>query len=210
MDVVPSEPDRWPRIRTGRWCGKREVQMSDVSVAKSAGLAGGATPARIERWGRSAFLAATGCFALAVGVLVYLTDRGVSQAMLIPTLGALAGSNAFGVLGQWLPSFVHPFSFSLFTAAALPSCSVPRYGACAVWCAVNVAFEVGQHPRVSAHVTEALQGTFGRNPLTRPLANYFLRGTFDVGDIVAAIVGALAAAGVLRLMQRGSETQHAQ
>jgi hypothetical protein len=152
---------------------------------------------------------AIGSLALAVGLLVYMTDRDAAHAMLFPAVAALDSGPVFGILGLCLPSFAHPFAFSLFTAAALPSRSAWRYCACAAWCAVNVAFEMGQHPRVNAPLAEALQGSFGPTLLTRPLANYFLRGSFDVGDIAAATAGALAAAGVLYLVHR-LETRHAQ
>jgi hypothetical protein len=115
----------------------------------------------------------------------------------------------FGALGQWLPSYAHPFAFSLFTAAALPPSAAPRYGACATWCAVNVAFELGQHPQLSGRLAEALRAGFGQNALARSLAGYFVRGTFDVGDLVAAVLGAMAAAGVLRLMHCVPEDDHA-
>jgi len=156
-----------------------------------------------------ALLVAIGSLGLAVGLLVYMTDRDAAHAMLFPAGAGLASGPIFGILGLCLPSFVHPFAFSLFTAAALPSRSAWRYGACAAWCAVNVAFEVGQHPQVNAPLAEALQGSFGPTLLTRPLANYFLRGSFDVGDIAAATAGALAAAGVLYLIHR-LETRYAQ
>jgi hypothetical protein len=161
-------------------------------------------------WGRPALLAALGWLALAVKTLVYLTDRGASRPVLAPAVGAFAGSSVFGAIGQWLPSFVHLFSFALFTAAAVPPRLSPAYGACVAWCAVSIAFEVGQHPHLNAHLAEAIWGAFGQTPLTRFVANYFLRGTFDVGDIVAAMLGALAAAVVLRLMHCSLENSHAQ
>jgi hypothetical protein len=179
-------------------------------VTKVAASTNPTATAGFESWGRFACLAAAGCFALALGLLVYLADRDASRAVLTPTVSALAGSHWFGALGQWLPSFVHPLAFSLFTAAALPSHSPWQYGACAAWCVINVAFEVGQHPHVSARLADALQAGLGQTPLARTLANYFVRGTFDGGDIVAAILGALAAASVLRLMQRFSANKHAQ
>lgn len=159
--------------------------------------------------GQSACLALTGTVALALGVLVYLTDRDAAHAQLVPAIAALAGSQVFSAPGQWLPSFVHPFAFSLFTAAALPPSAAPRDGVCATWCAVNVAFELGQHQQLSARLAEALQAGFGQGALARSLANYFVRGTFDVGDLVAAVLGAMAAAGVLRLMHRVSKDDHA-
>ncbi len=166
--------------------------------------------ARVKVWGRPAALAAIGCAVFALGLLVYLMDRDASKAALMPSVAWLAGSNAFGALGGWLPSFVHTFAFSLFTAAVLPERSVPRYGACVAWCAVNVAFEVGQHPLVSVRLAEVLQGGLGGVPFTLPLAGYFAHGTFGPGDIVAALLGALAAGAVLRLMHRGRKENHAQ
>lgn len=171
--------------------------------------AGSRPPAtRLAEGGSAALLAATGSLALALGLLVYLTGREASHALLIPGVAVLAGSGWFGVLGHWLPSLVHPFAFSLFTAASLPSLSSWRYGACFAWSAVNVAFEVGQHADVSARLAEVLHSSLGQTALTRTLANYFVRGTFDGGDIVAAVIGALAAAGVLRLVLSISENDH--
>lgn len=181
-----------------------------AGIAKCVQSANRTTVAREKAWRWPASLAAIGLVAFAVGLLVYLTDRDASKATLIPAVALLAGSNLFGALGGWLPSFVHTFAFSLFTAAALPQHSAPRYGTCVAWFAVNVAFETGQHPLISVRLAEVLQGAFGGMPLTRPLANYFAHGTFDPGDIVAALLGALAAAAVLRLMHCGRKANHAQ
>jgi hypothetical protein len=182
--------------------------MSDTTIGAAFSRADSLAASGLEGRVRPALLAVIAGVALVVGALVYLTDRAV--APLAPAIGALAGSRVFGALGQWLPSFVHPFAFSLFSAAALPWRAAPRYGVCVAWWAVNVAFEIGQHPWARAPIAELLQGSLGRLPLTRPLADYFTRGTFDVGDILAATAGALAAAAVLRLMQGRSESQHAQ
>jgi hypothetical protein len=184
--------------------------MWNAAIANGAGSANRAKLARVDGWGRSASIAAIACAAFAVGLLVYLMDRDASKAPLIPTVASLTGSHVFGALGGWLPSFVHTFAFSLFTAAVLPERPVPRYGVCFAWFAVNVAFEIGQHPLVSVRLAEALQGDFGGMPLTQPLAGYFVHGTFDLGDIVAALLGAIAAGAVLRLMHRGPKENHAQ
>ena len=184
--------------------------MPGFTIVKCMASASPAAAPRAEGWGRPASLAAIGLVALAVGLLVYLTDRDASKAALIPTIAWLAGSHVFGALGGWLPSFVHTFAFSLFTAAALPERSVPRYGACLAWFAVNAAFEVGQHPQISVRLAEALQDGLGGSPFSQPLASYFVYGTFDYGDIVAALLGALAAAAALHLMHRGRRAIHAQ
>jgi hypothetical protein len=72
---------------------------------------------------------------------------------------------------------------------------------------VNVVFEVAQHPSLNTSVAQAIEQAWGRNALTRPLTSYVLRGTFDVGDLVAATAGALVAAQVLALARRW-EMQH--
>lgn len=154
-------------------------------------------------------LAALGGFTLAVAMLVYMADRDPAAALLFPTIAALHGGPVFGALGAWLPSFVHPFAFSLLTAAVLPARSDWRLTACAAWGVVNVGFEVGQHPDVGARLADWLQSDGSASPLTRALSNYFVRGTFDVADIVAALLGAAAAAGVLCWMRGPLEKHHA-
>ncbi|MBK8104600.1 MAG: hypothetical protein IPK42_03155 [Betaproteobacteria bacterium] len=163
---------------------------------------------RVRRANPPAVLVGLGGFALLVGVLVYLIDRDPARAMLFPRIAALDTGALFGAIGAWLPSFIHTFAFSLFTAAALKRAASPAYGACAAWWAVNLAFEAGQHEQLSSYFADWLNLAFGPTWLARALSNYFLRGTFDVGDIAAVTAGALAAAGVLVLVQH-QETRHA-
>lgn len=148
----------------------------------------------------SARLAALGLLGLAAGTLVYLTDRDPARAALIPAIPLLAGLGLFGGPGTWFPSFVHPFAFSLFTAAIQPARRSPAYWACALWWAINVAFEVAQAPDVSAAVADVLPQLFGRTWLTDTISNYLLRGTFAAADLVAATAGAATAAAVLRFI----------
>ena len=82
--------------------------------------------------------------ALALGTAIYVIDRAPGSATLIPSWRAFTGAALFGAMGAWLPSFVHPFSFGLLTAAALPPASSWRLRGCAAWGAVNAAFELGQ------------------------------------------------------------------
>jgi hypothetical protein len=183
--------------------------MQHLSTEACTGVAQGGNTPVLARWRHPAILVASGCAALALGLLVYASDRGAMPGSLWPTAGAVAGRHFFGPFGQWLPSFVHTFAFALFTAAALAPSTRPRYGACLAWGAVNVAFEIGQHPRLSARLADLLQISFGDAPTTQALARYFVHGTFDPGDIVAALLGSLAAAAVLRINQEHREHQHA-
>jgi hypothetical protein len=72
---------------------------------------------------------------------------------------------------------------------------------------VNLAFELGQHPRFSTPLADALQAGGGQHPLATATARYFLHGRFDWSDIAALSAGALAAAAVLRLFHT-SEQRH--
>lgn len=132
-----------------------------------------------------AILVAAACSALATGLLVYVADRASSPPALVLPIASKGWGPFFGLAGQWLPSFLHPFAFALLTAAARPRDASPAYGACFAWWAVNVLLEAGQHPRLR-----------------------LLQGTFDVGDVMAATLGALAAAAVIALVHR-MEGQHA-
>jgi hypothetical protein len=146
-------------------------------------------------------LGAVGCLALAAGTLVYLTDRDPSRAALIPAIPVLAGLGLFGGLGAWLPSFVHPFAFSLFTAALAPASKPPAYWACAMWWGINVGFEVAQTPLIGPSLASGLCDPLWPAWLADALSNFAMHGTFDVADLIAATAGALAAALLLRSTQ---------
>jgi len=108
-------------------------------------------------------------------------------------LAALSCLALLSAFGRSLPTLLHTFTFSLFTAVALRRGGRGGYAACIAWCAVNVVFEVGQHQHWSAHLAALMHGG-----LRQQLVNCLLRGTFDVGEMIAAVAGALLAAAVLR------------
>lgn len=156
----------------------------------------------------NAIFGVVAAFALAAGTLVYLADRPAPPALFVGASALLAMGPLFGTLGQWLPSFAHPFAFSLLTAAARPAGSPPAYGACWAWWAINVAFEIGQHPAVRAPLAATIHDLLGDAWAGHRLADYFIHGAFDVGDLVAVTLGALAAAALLRGTHRW-EVRHA-
>jgi hypothetical protein len=150
-----------------------------------------------------ALLVGVAVIALGLGLLVYLADRPAGSAQWLPGLPGLpirGGRPLFGAVGPWLPSFVHPFAFGLLSAAAARRRATPAYGAVAAWWAVNLAFELGQHPRLSAPISQALQSGFGPWPPAQALSRYLLNGRFDGADLLALSAGALAAAALLRLL----------
>ena len=146
---------------------------------------------------RPSTLAALGGVLLVIGLAVYLGDRPPGHAMLLPAWPRPSGGAWFGSVGPWLPSFIHPFAFSLLTVAALGPSRRPRYGACMAWGAVNAAFELGQLPQVAASLGPALRESA---PASRALADYFTRGRFDLLDLAAVALGSVAAAALLRFL----------
>jgi hypothetical protein len=157
-------------------------------------------PERERKW-----LGGAALFALGFGVLIYLTDRSATHALLIPAVGQLASVQIAGAAGQWLPSFLHVFAFSLLTASVLPLGGVGTFRACLTWWSIVCAFEFAQLPIVAALVAEEINSTLGVNQLSRGLAACFLHGTFDVADLLAATAGAFAAAAVIALLDSPGE-----
>lgn len=154
-------------------------------------------------WRESLWPAAVGVLALAIGALVYVTERPAGHAALLPAWASATRVACFGAVGGWLPSFLHPFAFALLTAAALRTRrTAVGYAVCAGWALVNVVIECAQLPAAAAAVARAIDAAPTVAGSLQPLRRYVLAGTFDTADVVAALAGALAAAIVLRLSYR--------
>lgn len=131
---------------------------------------------------------------LVLGTSVYLLDRSWQQlaiADLIPL--SLSPSPVFGALGGSLPSFAHVCAFALLTAALLEGGRRLNQAICLGWLSVNVAFELGQHPRLAECIANAVPAWFARVPILDQTPQYFLNGTFDPLDLFFATLGALTA-----------------
>jgi len=145
---------------------------------------------------------------LAVGALVYMLDRPAETAYLLPRALSFARAPhpAFALLGGSLPEFIHVYGFILLTAA-VSSSPVRLVPICAFWWAVDSLFEIGQHPAIAPVIAAALPNWFRGIPVLDHVANYFLRGTFDPADLVAIVLGTVAAFLTIRLI-RQSEVSH--
>lgn len=100
------------------------------------------------------------------------------------------------------PSFIHVVAMVLLIAAIQP----PRRGGvalCSGWVAVSAGFELCQHPQLAQPLATALENTCGRRFVCQRTANYFLHGTFDTLDLVAAAMGGILAWQLLRITSRG-------
>lgn len=185
------------------------MKSRDAQVANRAEQVGQARCG--QKLASNAGLVAVGLAALLLGALVYLVDRMPGHSLLMPVAGALTGGPSFGALARWLPSFVHPLAFGLFTATLLPARPGWRVGGCVLWGAVNAAFEFGQHSFVSASLAAKLLGGAGAAaaPWRQALAGYFVAGTFDSGDLVAIVLGTAVAVLVLHAASGCKGTSHA-
>lgn len=135
-----------------------------------------------------------GVLLLLLGTGVYLLDRSWQQlaiADLIPLTVTLPP--LFGVLAGNLPSFAHVSAFALLTAALLDGGRRLNPIICLGWLSVDVAFELGQHPKLAASIANAVPAWFRDVSILDKTPNYFLSGTFDLLDIAFATLGALTA-----------------
>ena len=142
---------------------------------------------------------------LSLGALVYLFGRSPESyafgVIVRDYLGLMRSHGLFfGGLSDNLPSFAHVFAFSLMTAGLL---SPKRKGTlliCLLWFLIDTAFEIGQglKPVSLAILPEWFQ--VHEFPMAN-LQDYFRCGTFDIGDIVAGLLGALAAFVVAEFMR---------
>ena len=136
-----------------------------------------------------------GIIPLILGLLVYFVDRppgdtyfvhkiikGFSLHNIIPDL--------FGSIGRILPAFIHVFSLSLITAGILGCAKRGYVVICSSWLAIDIAFELGQKFDSWA---SSLIPDFSGIPFLEASKDFFISGTFDYYDIVAMVLGAIAA-----------------
>jgi glucose/arabinose dehydrogenase len=149
-----------------------------------------------------------GLAVLLLGTLVYLVDRPPEQAF-VPSAFSLCQvfPCVFGRIGQSLPTFAHVFAFSLLTAVLLGGGKRPAIAICLGWMAIEAAFELGQHPALAPALVKLIPSWFDQIPVLQKTDSYFLRGTFDRGDILSIVLGALAAYAVIQKPRR-REVRH--
>jgi hypothetical protein len=134
---------------------------------------------------------------LCLGALVYLLERSPESygfgVIVRDYLGfILPQKPLFSVLADNLPSFTHVFAFSLMTAGLLAPGRKGTLMVCLMWFSIDAVFEIGQalKPLSLAIIPEWIKV----HPLPMAdLQEYFRCGTFDIRDIAACLMGALAA-----------------
>jgi hypothetical protein len=142
---------------------------------------------------------------LSLGALVYLFERSPESyafgVIVRDYFGFLRPHRLLsGVLADNLPSFTHAFAFSLMTAGLLGPRRKGNLLICLLWFLIDTVFEIGQGLK---HVSLATIPDWV-DVHALPMANlqeYFRCGTFDIRDIVAGLLGAMAAFVVAEFMR---------
>jgi hypothetical protein len=137
-----------------------------------------------------------GIFMLALGALIYMTERspadiyftrffGINQELFRPGF-VLPGS-----FGTVLPAFFHVLGLSLITAAFTSGTRKQCLLICLGWFMINAVMETGQkYKDIAIRLTPDF---FDRLPFLEATRPFFLNGTFDPFDIAAAGCGAFIA-----------------
>jgi hypothetical protein len=141
-----------------------------------------------------------GLVVLLLGLLVYLVDRPPDQTYFVYKLGIDISlynilPNLFGIIGNSLPDFVHPFSFILITAGLITFKKKGYIIICLSWFFVNCEFEFGQ--KFNSWSSTIIPDWFAGIPFLENTENYFVHGTFDSFDLAAITIGTVIAYFVL-------------
>ncbi|MCG6909008.1 MAG: hypothetical protein LJE94_02655 [Deltaproteobacteria bacterium] len=146
-----------------------------------------------------------GIFLLLVGSLVYVIDRSPERVYFTRWFGIhlklwSAEAPLLGSLGLRLPAFFHVLSFSLITGAFFTRGKKRYLAICLFWVLVNGFFELGQkYKALALSLTPAF---FEKIPFLENTAAYFKNGSFDAYDLLAFVLGGVAAYGLLLITGR--------
>ena len=137
-----------------------------------------------------------GIAGLLTGSLVYLIDRPPNETYFIYSNTSSISlyntlPNFFGLIGNNLPAFIHVSSFILITAGLVSCQKRGCFITCLSWLLLDFAFELGQ--KFKTVPLKIIPDWFSGIPFLENTKMYFLRGTFDVLDLVAIALGTVAA-----------------
>lgn len=156
-------------------------------------------------YGRSGWiLTAVAIGMLLMGGVVYLVFRSGSPvyflAGIIPE--AVNYTVSTGYIFNSIPSFFHTFAFILLIAIVLNPTRAGLPLICFGWMAIELFFEIGQHPFIAQYLTEWVPAWFANFPYLEVTNTYFLTGTFDPVDVLFILFGTVAALLTLHKVQR--------
>jgi len=147
-----------------------------------------------------------GLSVLFFGILVYIVDRPFDQTyFLYKSFLNLSLHNSlpnlFGNYGNYLPSFIHVYSFIIITASFFPPQKKGYLLISVCWFGVDIFFELGQ--KFKSLFSAMVPDWFSFVPFLEVSKNYFLAGTFDFNDLAAISFGALLGYFTLLITTKG-------
>jgi len=133
--------------------------------------------------------------ALMLGLCIYLIDRQPETAYLVSNGLFINGTErpVFGVMGNYLPSFLHVYTFILLSAVVFAQTHRQVLIICISWLIIEIIFELAQINVIAQSVAVHIPYWFSGIPILNNSADYFLMGTFDTLDIFSIITGTLTA-----------------
>jgi hypothetical protein len=133
-----------------------------------------------------------GMAALLLGLLIYVLGRPLNSVYLgNQHLNFFHNSNFHSLcrsIANYIPDLLHPFAFAIITSTVLSSKS--KHGnlvICSSWCLIDCGFEFGQYYKMQ--YSRMIPDWFNNIPLLNTFKPYFLKGTFDILDMLLFIVG---------------------
>jgi hypothetical protein len=144
-----------------------------------------------------ATLVTIAALSLLCGLAAYWVGRptgSVYALARVPAFPSVVDCGSCRVPANYLPDFVHPYAFILLTVAGVARSGRRATGViCIGWAAVDILFEVGQHPGISASVAAAIPQWFDRVPVLESARGFFVAGRFDWHDVLAIALGSALA-----------------
>ena len=133
--------------------------------------------------------------ALVVGLLVYLLDRQSNTIYFMPDWLSLSTyfKPFFGLIGNYLPTFIHVYVLILLTAVIMVAPNALVIPICAAWFTIDSLLEVAQIPLIAQWISTHVPSWFGQVPFLDNTADYFMAGTFDMLDLCSVAAGTLCA-----------------
>jgi len=144
--------------------------------------------------------------ALLAAVAIYCLARIYPPQLLAPfkiTIPILAGQT--GLFGS-APSFFYTFAIGLIVGACASSPSSAKLH-CLNWLGLAMLLEISQHPMIAKHLASWLAGTLSVSTWEM-ISPYWNRGVFDPVDLIATVVGGLAALTILTYSPKGHDNEH--
>ena len=174
------------------WAGSLISGIERYLAVRPANAVSVVTKLRRVRW--TTICGASGTLALLLALVFYALLRADGTVYLLPVqVTQVLPTVGTGLALGSIPTFLHVFSFVLLTVAvARPKSATTCVAIACGWCIVNVLFETGQHSGIAPLIDQILPASFDSVPLLENISPFFLNGTFDPTDVLAAALGAVA------------------